>query len=270
MKARVFQAISDLVYRESGIQLKEGKETMVAARISHRLKALSLDSEEAYLDYLQRESASEIVQLLDVISTNVTHFFRESEHFTFVDQHITQRIEEGQTRIRLWSAASSTGEEPYTLAMTAAESVERSRAKVDLRILATDISTRVLDIAKRGTYPEAKTRNIPKPLLTRYMRRRTENGEAVYQVSDELRELILYRRLNLSAPPFPMRGPLDLVMCRNVMIYFDDRVRDGIVSECRRLLRPGGLLIVGKSESLRAGTPGFERIGPCVFRKQED
>lgn len=266
MQAGVFKAIQEIVYDSSGILLKEGKQSMVSSRITRRLRALDIADERAYLEYLRSEPETELVHLLDVISTNVTHFFREPEHFEQAGAWLSQLLAGGQRRLRLWSAASSTGEEPYSLAMTLAEAVRRSwrgAGQPDVRILATDISTTVLATAEAGRYPVDKLGGIPDELRKRYLRR---EGDAC-RVDQAVRALLLFKRLNLSTPPYPMRGPLDLVMCRNVMIYFDAELRQRIVEDCHRLLRPGGYLFVGKSESLSGTTAGFERAGPSVYRK---
>jgi chemotaxis protein methyltransferase CheR len=266
MKPSVFKELAQAVYDGSGIRIRDGKQLMVASRLVARLRALELGDEEQYLVYLRENLDEELVQLLDVISTNVTHFFREAEHFEILRAALDQWLAAGQTRIRIWCAASSTGEEPYSLAITVREALAHARRKADVRILATDISTRVLRVAKEGLYEDEKVEPIPKNLRLRYFERRGDSEGVVWRARDELRDLLLFRRLNLSEPPFAMKGPLDAIFCRNVMIYFDEGVRRPLISEFRRLLRPDGLLIVGKSESLTRSNAGFERAGPSVYR----
>ena len=267
MEASVFNEIRSIVYEHSGIQLKDGKETMVAARIAQRLRALTLDDELAYLEYLKADLEREVVQLLDVVSTNVTHFFRESEHFEALRGFVEGWLDQGQRRFRFWSAASSTGEEPYTLAMTLRDVLERRATAADVRILATDISTRVLRRAEAGVFEAAQLERVPKPLRRRYFEAAPDTPGACV-ARDSLRSLLLFRRLNLSQPPFPMRGPMDAIFVRNVMIYFDDGVRERLIAECHRLLRPGGYLIVGKSESLVRSAELFDRAGPSIYRRR--
>ncbi|QDU69869.1 CheR family methyltransferase [Engelhardtia mirabilis] len=265
MKTEVFEALREIVYDNSGILLREGKESMVSSRIAQRLRALKLSDESAYLDYLRADLATELVQLLDVISTNVTNFFREPEHFDSVAQHLSETLAGGQSRLRLWSAASSTGEEPYSLSMTVLDVVEKHKKPVDVKILATDISTRVLETASNGFYEASKIDPIPDKYKQRYME---VEGEG-YRATPKLREQLVFKRLNLSKPPFPMKGPMDVVMCRNVMIYFDEALRAAIVTDCHRLLRPGGLLVVGKSESIVNANEQYSRVAPSVYRKRE-
>jgi chemotaxis protein methyltransferase CheR len=169
----------------------------------------------------------------------------------------------------MWCAASSTGEEPYTIAFTT-EQVCTSRPNIDWRLLATDISTRVLRKASDGVYSESALEAVPEAVRRRNLiKAPTPNGETEphFRVRDDLRSRILFRRMNLAKPPFPMRGPLDVVFCRNVMIYFDEPVRRALVAEFRRLLKPGGLLIVGMSEGLVGCDDGFARRGASTYEK---
>ncbi len=267
MNLQVFDELRDIVYAQSGIRLQDGRENMVSARLARRLRHLGLESEEAYLEYLKQELEGEVVELLDAISTNVTHFFREPAHFDFYKEYLGQLLDEGQRRLRIWCAASSTGEEPYTLAMVLSELVRQRRATVDARILATDISTRVLEQAVAGVYSRDKVEPIPEPMKKRYFDSRGPAGD--YAVKSCLKDILVFKRLNLSTPPFPMPGPLDVIFCRNVMIYFDTPVRDALVDEFTRLLSPGGYLIVGHSESLLRSGHQLERIGPSVYRRRD-
>lgn len=267
MDTAVFERICSLVYDEAGIRIREGKESMVASRLAKRVRALGLKDEAEYLEYLERELRTEAVALLDVISTNVTSFFRESEHFRVLADLHRAAIKSGKKRLRYWCAASSSGEEPYTIAMTLREVERELGVSVDTRLLATDISTRVLAMAREGVYLEEKIAGIPDPLLKRYFVRETGEGGVSYRAGPEIASLVAFSRLNLSQPPFPMHGPLQAVFCRNVMFYFDDPVRNGVIDECHRLLAPAGVLFVGKSESLPSGRTDFARAGSSVFRK---
>ncbi|MCA8958348.1 MAG: chemotaxis protein CheR [Planctomycetes bacterium] len=267
MDAKVFERIRKLVYDESGIRIQEGKETMVAARLAQRLRVLRLPDEVAYLEYLMGESKQELVELLDVISTNVTSFFREAQHFDYLGRFLEEQARAGQRRIRLWCAASSTGEEPYTITICAREAFERARSSVDWRLLATDISTRVLAKAEAAVYEASKLEGLQESIRRRWFEPIRGSEPEAWQVKDELRQHAVFRRLNLAKPPFPMRGPLDAILCRNVMIYFDDGMRDRLVGEFHRLLRPNGLLITGLSESLLRIEGRFERAGPSIYRR---
>ncbi len=267
LDVQLFQRFCDIAYSKAGITLHQGKEALVTARVAKRLRALGLSSPAEYLELLERDiSGSEIISFLDVISTNFTSFFREPSHLEYLDEFVRACVSQGRRRIRIWCAASSTGEEPYTLAISVAEAV--GDTGVDWRILATDISTRVLEQAKRGVYDESALDTVPRPLLARYFvpAPRAESGRGSRQVCSELRQHVVFKRLNLAQPPYPMPGPLDVVFCRNVMIYFDDRVRQGVISEIDRLLSDDGLVCIGHSESLSNLKTRLLLVEPSVFQ----
>lgn len=258
-----FEKLCNLVYKQSGILLKEGKESLVAARLGKRIRELGLGSLKEYLHRITTtEDDAEITLLLDSISTNVTSFFREPIHFEFLRDRYREWLNQGQTRFRFWSAASSTGEEPYSLAMT----LLNETLVHDLRILATDISTRVLQRCIKGIYEGSKVSTVPPLLRERYFHRSGRPGETTYQVSSELQRVLLFKRLNLSKPPFPMKGPLDAILIRNVMIYFDKPTRQALLREAKRLLRPGGYLIIGHSDSLMDLDHSFRMIRPSIYQ----
>lgn len=261
-----FDEFRALVYDRSGITLGEGKQALVSARLGKRMRKLGIGDFGAYLDWVKGEGGEdEMVQLLDVISTNVTSFFREPAHFDFIGEAMRRRLDQGQKRFRFWSAASSTGEEPYSLAMTLQEC--QPGPDCDIRILATDISTRVLNTAHEGRYAGSKLHSLPAGFAGRYFARVRRDGEEAFEAVETLKRMILFRRLNLAVPPFPMRGPMDVILCRNVMIYFDNRVRERLLAEFHRLLRPGGFLIVGHSESLTGLAAGFQPLRPSIYLK---
>lgn len=266
MDQTTFNRFRQIVYEHSGISLSDGKVALVTARIGKRMRSLGLDSSQDYLRYLkQDESGQELINLLDVISTNVTHFYREAVHFDFVSEVMKEWLAAGQKRFRFWSAACSTGEEPYTLAITLKEVF--GGQPTDAKILATDISTRVLALCQAGLYSAERVKPVPPELRTRYFDRVQDPSGPCYQVKEALRQMVVGRRLNLSAPPFPMRGPLDIIFCRNVMIYFDDVVRRRLLAEMHRLLKPGGYLLVGHAESLTGMVSDFKVIKPSIYIK---
>lgn len=270
LNASLFKRFCDLAYSRAGIRLAPGKESLVATRVAKRLRALNLDSPRSYLDYLENDtSGNEIVQFLDVISTNFTSFFREKEHFDLLGRTIAQDYEQGQRRFRYWSAASSSGEEPYSMAITLLETLAGYEKGCDIRILATDISTRMLERANAGVYAAKAVADLSPGLRQRYFEQtRDDDGESeCFSVVSALRALIVYKRLNLAAPPFPMVGPLDAVFCRNVMIYFDQPVRQRLVLEIERLLRPGGFLMIGHTETLTGIECGLNFEKPSIYRK---
>jgi chemotaxis protein methyltransferase CheR len=265
MQRKVFDQLRKLVYEKSGISLGDHKEALVTARVGKRMRQLGMDDFEQYLDHLVADqSGHEVVQLLDVISTNVTHFFREAQHFDVLAELLRQWAAEGQQRFRIWCSAASSGEEPYTIAMTMRENLD---SKADAKLLATDISTRVLDKAKAGLYEDRHVEKIPPPLLKKYFSKRGGEQKDKWEVRETLKQLITFGRLNLSEFPYPLKGPLDVIFCRNVMIYFDNDMRSRVLSNMYKLLKPGGYLMVGHAESLTGLVSEFKGVRPSVYIK---
>jgi len=268
MDRRTFDTFRKLIYDKSGITLGEGKEALVSARVGKRLRALGYDNYKDYLHFLtgnDDEADVEFIQFLDVISTNVTSFFRENEHFIFMADYVRRMIDEGRNKVRIWCAASSSGEEPYTLAMTFLENAKGFRG--ECKILATDISTKILDMARAGRYTEAKMQGVSPQLRSKYFTSSGKGADRIYTVNGQLSGMLTFARLNLSKPPFPMKGPFDLIFCRNVMIYFDNIVRKKLMDEFSRLLRSGGYLMVGHSESMAGMLCDMEAVQPSVYIK---
>ena len=267
MDKGTFNKIREIVYEKSGIALSQGKEALVRARIGKRMRALNIQEHRTYLEWvLGDESGEEVVHLLDAISTNVTSFFREANHFDFLQDVFRTWMDKGYKRFRFWSAACSTGEEPYTLAMVLREAASNYK-NIDAKILATDISTRALSVCLNGSYEEQKLKTVPKQLLNRYFERSKNGDKVFYTVNSTLKSMIVCRRLNLSQPPFPMRGPLDAVFCRNVMIYFDNVVRKKLLDSIYSLLKPSGYLMVGHAESLTGMVSDFKSVKPAIYIK---
>lgn len=268
MDQEIFLKFREIVYEQAGIALGPQKEALVQARVGKRMRALDIASFDEYLDVLEAdETGGELTLFLDAICTNVTYFFREPHHFEFIAREMVRMLEQGQRRFRFWSAACSTGEEPLSLAMTLLETT-RGYEGVDMRILATDLSTKVLDVCLDGVYGPERLRTVPNELRDRYFEKVTLGGAPAYRASEALRSLVLYRRMNLATPPFPMQGPMDAVMCRNAMIYFDNPVRLRLLQEVHRLLKPGGHLIVGHAESLTGIMSDFKYVSPAVYVRQ--
>jgi chemotaxis protein methyltransferase CheR len=272
METQLFQRFAALAYQKAGISIKPGKEALVSARVAKRLRALSIADAESYLRYLEEDqSGEELVRFLDVISTHFTSFFRERDHFELLEAEIAGLLQAGQRRIRIWSAAASTGEEPYSMAMTAlgVKGVEGS----DLKILATDIAADTLRQAAEGSYAAARMEPVSPALRARWFIHKTDPHDGMadfWAVRPELKSRIAFRRLNLAEPPFPMQGPFDVVFCRNVLIYFDQPTRQRLISAIERLLRPGGLLCIGHTETLSGIHSSFRMQRPSVFRRPEE
>ena len=269
MDKSTYNNFRKLVYEKSGISLGDNKEALVCARVAKRMRALGIEDYRKYLKYVKEDkSGNETVRLLDAISTNVTSFFREADHFELVDKVMSQWLDEGQRRFRFWSAASSTGEEPYSLAMTLLETVN-GQSGVDMKILATDISTRVLDTCREARYEKEKLKTVPATLKSRYFDQDCDADKNVFfTAGNAIKRLAVFHRLNLSTPPFPMQGPMDIIFCRNVMIYFDNDVRKRLLADMYRLLKPGGYLLVGHAESLTGMVSRFKVVRPSVYVKQ--
>ena len=254
-----FVQIRDIVYRACRIDLREGKRELVEARLKKRLRQLGIDSYDDYLQFLEADaSGAEMKHMLDVLTTNLTYFFRESDHFDYLAGHIRE-TSRNSSRIRVWSAGCSSGEEPYSMAMVLAETCNLSQ--LDCKILATDVSTRMIDTARSGTYPQSKVKHVPPALLEKYFERL--DGD-LCRVKPVLSNMVFFRHHNLAAD-WPMKGPFDAIFCRNVMIYFDRYTQQEIVARFSRLLSPGGVLIVGHSESLAGIRHTLSYVQPSIY-----
>lgn len=261
-----FRGFQRLIYDEAGIALAESKRALVSARLAKRMRALGMRDYGRYLRLVRGGgSQAERVSMVDAICTNVTSFYRSPEHFEFIAADVQRRLRAGQRRLRYWCAGCSTGEEPYTLAMTLLEATRG--ADVDLRILATDLSSHALATARAGLYSQRKVGSVPDALLRRYFDRVEGPIEPAFRVRPAARSLVAIHRLNLSAPPFPMSGPFDAVLCRNVMIYFDDPVRRRLLDEVHRLVGDDGHLLVGHAECLTGLLSRFQSVQPSLYRK---
>lgn len=266
-----FRRIRDMVHKQCGINLHEGKVDLVRARICKRLRAHRCGSASEYLDLLERdESGREIALLINEMSTNLTSFFREANHFNYLRNELLPKLlerkrAEGCNRLRFWSSACSTGQEPYTLAMTLAESIP-DLPRWDLKILATDISTRVLALAEAGRYDAKLINEIPPTYRTKYVTERTRQTSQIIEMTTQLKSLIRFRRLNLVGP-WPFTGPFDVIFCRNVLIYFDHDTQERLVNRFANVLDIGGLLITGHSESLNGLHHPYTYLQPTIYRK---
>ncbi len=266
MDREVFRRFCHLVHQHAGIRLKDGKEALVCARLNKRMRTLGLTRFRDYLTLLEQDTTgSEVVQFLDVMSTNYTTFFREREHHEVLAAAVRDWRAAGQRRFRIWSAACATGEEPYSIAMTMAQVCDGPA--LDWRILATDLSTRALRHARGRSYHARAMRTVSRHERLKYFVMDKESEPPCGIVRPEIASRVAFARLNLATPPFPMRGPFDVIFCRNVMIYLDPEVRRALVAALEQLLRPGGLLMVGHAESLAGLTSRLLMVQPSVYQR---
>jgi chemotaxis protein methyltransferase CheR len=266
-----FKRLSKLVYDHCGINLHDGKRELVQARVAKRLRGGPFRSVSAYLDHVLADTrGDEFTHLIDAISTNLTSFFREPRHFeflsqTFLPQLVQRKQKAGSKQILCWSAACSSGEEPYTLAITLREHLPPG--DWDVKILATDISTRVLKTAMAGAYPKERLKDVSPQIRGKYFTPgKTATGDVAFTANDSLKGMIRFRHLNL-IPAWPFRGPFDFVFCRNVMIYFDKPTQEALVGRFDDVLDKGGLLFTGHSESLTGVRHSFQYVQPTIYAK---
>src|SRR5579872_465104 len=266
LTAREFEQFRHLAYDKFGLDLRNGKEQLVSARLGKKIRELHFRSYQEYYRHVLEDSSGEaLAALIDALTTNHTSFFRESAHFDFLRQTILPALRD-RPRIGIWSAACSSGEEPYTIAFSVIEELGEG-AFDKLRILATDISARVLASAQKGVYPAARFEGMP-PLQQRRFLLRGERRKDWYQVKPEVRGLVEYSRLNLMEN-FAHLGPFPVIFCRNVMIYFDKPTQQELVRRLAGRLEPGGYLLIGHAESLNAIEHPLRYIRPAVYRKPE-
>ncbi len=261
-----FERICKILFDQSAIVLREGKEGLVRSRLAKHVRRLGLDSYTEYLEAVDADaSGQERSDMIDSLTTNKTSFYREGAHFEYLQDVVLPKLFSARERIRIWSAGCSSGEEPYTLSMLLHEMV-RDPFQRDVRILATDLSSKVLGMAREATYPEAAISDLPWSSPERYFTRVNTSGQRTVRVRDDVRSLIRFARLNLMEQ-WPMDGGFQVIMCRNVMIYFDKQVQARLVDRFWEMLAPGGHLFVGHSESLTSLKHRFTYVQPAVYVK---
>jgi chemotaxis protein methyltransferase CheR len=263
-----FEALRKLVKELTGINLTDQKRELVYGRLARRLRALHLRTFAEYRDRLHSDGGREIGELCNAITTNLTSFFRESHHFDYLREHVLQaRVAQRSVsrRIRVWSAGCSSGEEPYSIAMTVLEALPDLRYW-DVKILATDLDSDVLARAQRGIYAADRVRALSPQRLSRFFIERPGRDGPCYQVVPELMSLITFKQLNLMHH-LPMKGPLDVIFCRNVVIYFDKDTQRELFTRVAHLQRPGDLLFLGHSETLFKVSENYNPIGKTIYRR---
>lgn len=258
--SRDFARVRELIYRQAGISLSDSKQEMVYSRLARRLRARNLDSFEAYLDLLERSGDGDEWQAFtNALTTNLTAFFREAHHFPILAEHLRK----AKSPLSIWCSAASTGEEPYTIAMTVCEAFGSLTPPVS--IVATDIDTNVLETAENGVYPIERVEKMPQDRLKRFFQRGKGERSGLVRVRNELRQLISFRPLNLLAPNWPVSGPFDAIFCRNVMIYFDKPTQAKILDRFVPLMKPDALLFAGHSENFMYASSAFRLRGKTVY-----
>jgi len=269
MKESEFDFIRSLVYERSRISLSADKRELVTARLGKRLRATKLETIGEYCQLLQSPgSEGELSNLIDAISTNHTFFFRENAHFDFLRQTVLPEMKarapkERWTQFRVWSSACSSGEEPYSIAITLAEALTGWPWSIE----ATDISHRILAKAEAGIYRDETVERMPASLIQNYFQRGFGPQEGNYRIKTSLREQVTYRHLNLLEGEPPFREPFQVIFCRNVMIYFDRPTQEELVNKLARRLVPGGYLFVGHAESLTTIRHSLQTVRPAVYRR---
>jgi chemotaxis protein methyltransferase CheR len=268
MSDKDFRKFSDFIYAEVGIKLPAVKKTMVEARLQKRIRALGTGNHRDYLAYLfsQEGLERELINLIDVVTTNTTDFFREPAHFSYLSETVLPawfaRHGRGHT-LRIWSAGCSLGMEPYTLAMVLSEFAEKNPGFA-ARILATDISSQVLQKAVRAVYEEERVEPVPRHLKAKYLLRSKDRSQRLVRIVPRLREMVTFERLNFMEP-FEFKQPFHVIFCRNVVIYFDKPTQEKLFTKFHHVLDRGGHLFIGHSESLAGMNVPFQPVIPTVY-----
>ena len=256
-----FARVRKMIYTKAGISLSDSKQDMVYSRLARRLRVLGGERFSDYLDALDSdEDCAEWQNFTNALTTNLTSFFREAHHFDILENILAKRKKERST---IWCSAASTGEEPYSIAITAIEAFGKINPPVC--ILATDIDTQVLQAASNGVYPMERVESLGAEKLKKFFKRGTGQHEGYVKVADCLRQLVTFRQLNLLDEKWPIKNPFDAIFCRNVMIYFDKPTQRAILGRMKPLIKPDGLLFCGHSESFHNATDLFRATGRSVY-----
>lgn len=267
---REYRLFQETIFKEAGIHLSEAKRALLVGRLAKRLRQLGIASFAEYHRLVSKDSGAELVRMLDCICTNETHFFREPQHFRLLEDRLIPeweaRAAKGQApkTVRVWSAGCSSGEEPYSLAMSLLARLP-AYAGWMVEIFASDLSTKVLSQAESGLFSMQKSGEIPKPFLKRFMLRGTGSQEGKMRAGDEIRAVVKFARVNLIETPYPVVGTFDAIFCRNVLIYFKSETKAQVIRQLVSRLVPGGYLFLGHSESLHGISDGLTSVIPTVY-----
>ncbi|TAN44482.1 MAG: chemotaxis protein CheR [Nitrospirae bacterium] len=272
MDDKDFHRLSCFIEEECGIKMPPSKKVMLESRLQKRLRMHGIQTFKEYCDFLfsPEGTQQEMVHMIDVVTTNKTDFFREPGHFEYLANKVLPELCSGRAAIArtfmVWSAGCSTGEEPYTLTMVLSEFKEKS-PDFKFMILATDISTRVLDAARYGVYDEETVGPVPFEMKRKYLLRSKDRSKGLVRIIPELRSLVRFRRLNFMEGDFGMREPMDIIFCRNVIIYFDRKTQENLINRFCKHMRPGGHLFLGHSETINGLNVPLVQVAPTVYRR---
>jgi len=269
-----YKFIRDLIYNETRINLGDNKRELVTARLGKRIRLLGINSLRDYCSILKNDpKTGELYHLIDAISTNHTFFFREINHFNYLNETILPQFVEGKLgnsqSLKTWSCACSTGEEPYSIAITLAEYLERNKPEAYWDIQCSDISTRVLDFASKAVYNEQRLKQVQADWRRKYFEKGEQRMAGYYRIRPTLRKRLNFHRLNLFSNSFPWKEKFQIIFCRNVMIYFDRETQEDLVGRLAQNLVPGGYLLIGHAESLAGVNHPYETIKPAIYRLPE-
>lgn len=268
-----FKFICEFVYQSTGIVLNDNKREMVYRRLTRIIRERKLDSFGDYCQLLRQQGEQEKDYFINAITTNLTSFFREPHHFDYMTNEELPKLmaskvkqSNGKKRLRIWSSASSTGEEPYSIAITLLDKMHKEMSGWDVKILATDIDSNVLAVGKSGIYEYRRIESLSDKCKKDYFHRGCGKSENSVRVDKKLNDLITFKQLNL-LHEWPIKGPFDIIFCRNVIIYFDKPTQQELFARYYELLAPGGLLMLGHSENLGGFAKHFDNVGRTIFRK---
>jgi chemotaxis protein methyltransferase CheR len=270
-----FRAFRELIFQEAGISLSDAKRALVCSRLSKRLRHFGFKTFSQYYEYLMSSDpdGEERLQMINCITTNKTDFFREAHHFDFLRQFFFPQVRERglwglPKRLRIWSAGCSSGEEPYSIGITAREFFA-SLPGWDVKILASDIDTEMLRTAEQGIYHAERLASVPAELMRRHFLRGRGEWKGYYRVRSELRELVTFRRINFAEESWPIHTRFDLIFCRNVIIYFNRETQRRLFERLAKYLHPYGCLMVGHSESLQWLSDMFVPMSGTIYRLKD-
>lgn len=268
-----FKRLSSFIYNNYGIKMPEIKKTMLQSRLHKRLRELNMTSYKDYVEYLfsKEGQQAEVIHMIDMVSTNKTDFFREPVHFDFLHSNVLPQLVSNQYNnrmVKIWSAGCSSGEEPYTIAMSVSEFAINTGNNLDFSILATDISSRMLKHAVEGIYKEARIEMLPLNLKKRYLLKSKDRTNPTVRIISDLRKKITFQRLNFMDDQYNISEIFDIIFCRNVLIYFDRETQERVINKLCSKLKQDGIFILGHSESITNFNVPLQQLQPTIFRKK--